>query len=341
MNPTHPLAPALQTPRMRGTLLLLLTLAGACDSDGGTATLVVRNGNVWTGTDRELAQAVAVVDDRVAAVGTDEEISAWVGTDTRVVDAQGGLVTPGFIDAHVHFLDGGHRLSSVQLRDAATPEEFTRRISDFAASVAPGTWITGGDWDHENWGGELPRAEWIDAATPDHPVAVHRLDGHMILANTAAMRAAGVDRTTPDVGGGEIVRDAAGNPTGVFKDNAIGLVFSAAPGPTEELDDRALDAAMAYVAAQGVTSVHHMGGFHELDTFERAHAEGRLLDGPGLGLDRHHARHRVHAPLRLGADADEGGVVRHRGPLAPMGLPEGIRGRIPRVAYGRLLRAVH
>lgn len=248
----------------------------ACAPDGEDATLVIRNAHVWTGTGAA-AQAVAVDDDRIVAVGTDAEVAEWIGDDTRLVDAGGGLVTPGFIDSHVHFLDGGYRLSSVQLRDAATPEEFTRRIGAFAGTVAQGTWITGGDWDHENWGGELPRAVWIDAVTPDHPVAVHRLDGHMILANSAAMRAAGIDRTTPDVDGGEIVRDQDGTPTGVFKDNAIQLVMGAAPGPTEALDDRALDAAMAYVAEQGVTSVHHMGGFGALQVFERARDQGRLV----------------------------------------------------------------
>ena len=169
----------------------------------------------------------------------------------------------------------GSRQYSCEMR--RPPADFTRRIADFAASVAPGTAITGGDWDHENWGGELPRAEWIDSVTPDHPVVVHRLDGHMVLANSAAMRAAGVDRTTADVEGGEIVRDAAGRPTGVFKDNAIDLVFRAVPEPSDELNDRALDAAMAYVAEQGVTSVHHMGGFGGLRVFERARDDDRLI----------------------------------------------------------------
>ena len=256
-----------------------LTIAGtACAREAAppSATLVVQNAHVWTGVDGQRAEAVAISDDRILAVGSNADVQALIADDTRVLDAGGRLVTPGFIDSHVHFLTGGFRLSSVQLRDAATREEFVARIEAFAASVAPGTAITGGDWDHENWGGELPRADWIDAATPDHPVVVHRLDGHMVLANTAAMRAAGVDRNTSDVDGGEIVRDASGAPTGVFKDNAIPLVLSAVPEPTEELSDRALDAAMAYVAEQGVTSVHHMGGFEELEVFTRAWNEDRL-----------------------------------------------------------------
>jgi hypothetical protein len=242
------------------------------------ATLAVRNGRIWSGAgaDEPFSGGVAIVGERIAAVGGEAEIGRWVGADTRVIDAAGGLVTPGFIDSHVHFLTGGHRLSSVQLRDAATPEELAARIADFAASLSAGTWITGGDWDHENWGGEPPRAEWIDEVTPDHPVMVHRLDGHMVLANTAAMRAAGVDESAPDVEGGEVVRGPGGRPTGVFKDNAIDLVARALPDASAELDDRALRAAMAHVAARGVTTVHHMGGFDDLEVYRRARARGPL-----------------------------------------------------------------
>jgi predicted amidohydrolase YtcJ len=260
---------------------LVVTALAACSAPESMdeVTMVIRNGRVWTGlTDGSgSATAVAIAGGRISAVGSDADVASLIGPATRIVDARGGLIAPGFIDSHVHFLTGGYRLSSVQLRNAATPEEFADRISAFAASVARGTWITGGDWDHENWGGALPTAEWVDARTPDHPVMVHRLDGHMILANSAAMRRAGVDATTPDVDGGEIVRDSSGRPTGVFKDNAIDLIAAVVPDPPSELDDRAVDAAMRYVAEQGVTSVHHMGGFGELEVFRRAQEEGRLL----------------------------------------------------------------
>ena len=240
-------------------------------------TLAVVNARVWTGDPRRpWADAIAVRGDRIAAVGSSAEVRKMAATDTRIVDAAGRLVVPGFIDSHVHFLDGGFALSSVQLRDARTPEEFVARIADFAATVPPGTWITNGDWDHEQWGGELPRRDWIDSVTAGHPVWINRLDGHMSLANTAALRAAGVTRETSDVEGGEIVRDAAGEPTGVLKDNAMGLVSRVVPAPGAALEDRALDTAMRHVAAQGVTSVVHMGSWHDLDVFRRAHAAGRL-----------------------------------------------------------------
>jgi predicted amidohydrolase YtcJ len=235
------------------------------------------NGVVWTGeADAADAQAVAVRDGRIVAVGSDAEVRALVGSETRVVDAHGGMVVPGFIDAHVHFVDGGFRLASVQLRDAASPQEFVARIRDFAATVPAGTWILGGDWDHTLWGGELPTRAWIDSVTPHHPVWVNRLDGHMALANSAALAAAGVTSATPEIDGGEIVRLADGEPAGVLKDNAMPLIDRVVPEPPPELNDRALDAAMRYVAEQGVTSVHNMGTWQQLDVFRRAHAADRL-----------------------------------------------------------------
>ncbi len=242
-----------------------------------TASLVVLNGRVWTGEPaRPWAEALAVRGDRIAAVGSSEEVRAMIGEGTRVIDASGGLVTPGLIDAHIHFLEGGFRLSSVQLRDAKTPAEFSARIQTFAETVALGTWIVGGDWDHEQWGGELPRREWIDAVTPDHPVWVSRLDGHMALANARALETAGVTSATADVDGGAIVRDSSGRPTGILKDNAMAMVDRAVPEPDDAMKDRALDAAMRYVAEQGVTSVHHMGTWDDLAVLERAHRNGRL-----------------------------------------------------------------
>lgn len=239
-------------------------------------TLAVVNARVWTGDSaRPWAEALAVRGDRVASVGSSAAVRKMAG-NARVIDAAGKMVVPGFIDAHVHFVDGGFRLSSVQLRDASTPSEFIARIKAFARAAPSGAWITGGDWDHERWGGELPRRDWIDSVTPNNPVWVSRLDGHMALANSAALRAAKITRASPDVAGGTIVRDAKGEPTGVLKDNAMDAVYAVVPNPPAQLEDRALDAAMAYVAAQGVTSVHNMGSWADLAVFERAHKTNRM-----------------------------------------------------------------
>jgi len=273
------------TPRL--AVAALVILAGCQMSDRkadsgesatstGPLTLAIVNAKVWTGDSvRPWADAIAIRGERIAMVGSSAAVRKAAG-NARVIDAAGQMVVPGFIDSHVHFVAGGFRLSSVQLRDAKTPAEFIARIKAFAASTPPGAWITGGDWDHERWGGELPRRDWIDSITPNNPVWVNRLDGHMSLANSAALEAAKVTRATRDVAGGTIVRTAGGEPTGVLKDNAAELVDSVVPKPPAELEDRALDAAMAYVGAQGVTSVHNMGSWDDLAVFERAHKADRL-----------------------------------------------------------------
>ena len=241
------------------------------------STLAIVNARIWTGDRRRpWADAVLVRGDRIEAVGSSAEIRKRIRPDIRTIDAHGMMVTPGFIDAHVHFLDGGFALSSVQLRNATSKAEFIRRIKAFAATVPPGTWILNGDWDHTSWGGELPERSWIDSVTPDHPVWINRLDGHMNLANTLALRAAKITRDTKDVDGGLIVRDAQGEPTGILKDNAMDLMSGAVPDPSPAMSLRALDSAMRYVAARGVTSVDHMGGWGDLAIFERAHAMGAL-----------------------------------------------------------------
>ena len=266
----------------RLVLIVAALLLPACrmqpaPSVSGPVTLAVVNVRAWTGDPRRpWADGIAVAGDRIAAVGSSAEIRKLVPAGARVIDGDGQMMVPGFIDTHIHFLDGGFGLASVQLRDARTPAEFIARIKAFAATAPAGAWITAGDWDHEQWGGELPRRDWIDSVTPNNPVWINRLDGHMRLANTLALRAAGVTRETPEVSGGTIVRDDRGEPTGVLKDNAMELVGRVEPAPTPEMADRALDAAMSHVLAQGVTSVHNMGSWNDLAVFERGRAGGRL-----------------------------------------------------------------
>jgi predicted amidohydrolase YtcJ len=239
--------------------------------------MAIVNARIWTGNPKQpWAEAIALRGDRIGVVGTNGEVTRAAG-DVHPIDAHGQMITPGFIDSHVHLMDGGYMLASVQLRDAKTPAEFISRMKAFAATIPAGTWITAGDWDHQLWGGELPRHEWIDSVTPNNPVWVSRLDGHMGLANALAMREAKVSKSTADVKGGTIVRDATGAPTGIFKDNATGLIGDAIPDEPPEMDDRAFMAAMKYLAEQGVTSVAHMGTWRNLAVFERAHKAGTMI----------------------------------------------------------------
>src|SRR5687768_8062275 len=238
-------------------------------------TVAIVNARIWTGDEAQpWAQALVIDGATLALVGSNED--ARKANAAQVVDAGGRLIVPGFTDAHVHFLQGGSSLASVQLRDAHTREEFVARIKAFAATVPDGTWITGGSWDNSLWGGELPTREWIDAVTGARPAWLSRVDGHMALANSAALKLAGVGRNTADIAGGEIVRDKAGEPTGALKDNAMSLVDKVVPPPSPEIQDRALVAAMKYVNEQGVTSIQNMGTWDDLEVFARAAQQSTL-----------------------------------------------------------------
>jgi predicted amidohydrolase YtcJ len=242
------------------------------------ADLVVY-GRVWTGDSaRSWAKAVAVESDQIVAVGDSAAIARRVGSGTKVLGNGKGMVVPGFMDGHTHFIYGGFQLTSVDLRDASSPAEFVARIKAFAAGLRPGEWITGGDWDHERWPGTpLPERSWIDSVTPKNPVFVSRLDGHMALANSAALRLAGVTRATRDIHGGSIVRGPAGEPTGVLKDKAQEPVFSVIPTPSESQSDSAISRALTWAASKGVTAVADVVvPWFEVAALKRAHARGTL-----------------------------------------------------------------
>ncbi len=243
------------------------------------ADLILLNGKIWTGSEAQpLAEGIACAGNRIAAVGTSEAIRKWAGPKTQVIDLAGKLVVPGFNDAHVHFYTGGAHLAGAQLRDARSAAEFRDRIGAHAAKLPKGRWITGGDWDHENWSpANLPVRQWIDAATADHPVFVNRLDGHMALANSAALKLAGITRESKDPPGGVIVRDANGEPTGILKDAAMDAVYRVLPAPGPAEIEAALRSAMRYAATNGVTSVQDMSATPEvLAAYQRLLARGEL-----------------------------------------------------------------
>jgi predicted amidohydrolase YtcJ len=223
--------------------------------------LAIVEAKVWTGNPGQPeAQAIGLSGSRILAVGATQAILGRAGPHTRIIDAQGRRVLPGFNDAHLHFYGGGDALAGVDLRGAASSGALRDRVAAFARTRPPGEWILNGGWDHEAWTPPaLPTHELIDDVTPDHPVWVNRSDGHMMLANALAMRRAGVDRSTPDVPGGEIVRDALGRPTGIFKDAATNLVDRVVPLPTRERVLDAIRSAQDLAAENGVTSVQDMG----------------------------------------------------------------------------------
>jgi hypothetical protein len=241
------------------------------------ADLVLRGGRVWVGKGLPPATALAARDGRVVAVGGDADVAPWIGDSTKVIDLAGRLAVPGFNDAHVHFLSGGFGLLSVDLRPARDEADVARLLAAHAATLPDGTWIQEGNWDHEVWPSKsLPTRQAIDAATPRHPVFVQRLDGHMALANSLALRLAGVTRETADPPGGTIVRDAAGEPTGVLKDNASDLVARVIPEPSREMNLRAARAALLEAARVGVTTIQDNSAVDALPTYRDLRARGEL-----------------------------------------------------------------
>ena len=239
------------------------------------------NGRIWTvDSARPEAGAVAVSGGRILAVGSTDEIRAFIGGNTAVVDLRGRLMVPGFIDNHTHFISGGFQMSQVNLRHVKDEAEFARIIAARAREY-PGKWITGGDWDHDLWrSSRLPARDLIDPVTSETPVFVSRYDGHMGLANSAALKLAGITKDTPDPVGGTIVRDpATGEPTGILKDAAMDPIWPLIPDPAEGELLRAARAALAEANRHGITSVQDMAyayGAGDIGTYEELNRLGEL-----------------------------------------------------------------
>lgn len=243
------------------------------------ADLIIFNAKIHTmNQSQPTAEAVAIYGNRIVAVGSTKEIKKLAGGNTKQIDAKGQLVLPGFNDAHTHFMSGGFQLSSVDLRDANTPQEFAERIRGFAQKLPEGRWVTGGDWDHERWPKtDLPTKELIDQYTPNTPVFVNRLDGHMSLANSLALKLAGVTRQTLDPPGGVIVRDPkTGEPTGILKDAAQSFVWKVIPPSTFEEKLAAARAASNHAASLGVTSIQDMSAGIDVGVYQTLLDRGEL-----------------------------------------------------------------
>ncbi len=243
------------------------------------ADIVLYNGLCWTGNlSQPWVEAVAIRGEKIWAVGSNKEIKKKTSPEGRWVDLKKALVLPGFIDSHTHFLDGGFALQSLQLKEVSRKEEFVSCLARRAQEVGPGRWITHGDWDHQRFNPPvLPRKEWIDPVTPANPVFITRHDGHMALANSLALKMAGIDRNTPSPPGGEIQKDpSTGEPTGILTDAAMELVSRHIPEPSlaEKID--AGYQAVLHALEHGVTSVHDMGDASHLEVYQELFRQGKL-----------------------------------------------------------------
>ena len=259
--------------------IIFLFLFSASCTEHPVADRIYLNAKIWTGDSANPeAKAIAIKDSTIMYVGNDYQ--SWVGSKTELRDLQGKMLVPGFIDNHTHFLDGGFSLSTINLREVKSMQDFISVFHHFADSSKGNAWIKDGNCDHEAWGGQLPRREWIDSISGEHPVFLNRYDGHMGLANSIALKLAGITRHTPNPPGGEIVKDPkTGEPTGILRDEATRLIYRVIPEPTEKELEQALRTAATHALAHGLTQVHDMGSFGgwiDMATYRRAEASGQL-----------------------------------------------------------------
>jgi predicted amidohydrolase YtcJ len=258
---------------------VLAAVFGAAANAQPTADLIVTNARIYTVDDsRPMAAALAVKDGRVLFAGSEREALVLRGPSTRLVDAHGNTVVPGIVDAHAHLLGLGFSLASVRLAETRSYDDVLRLVVDRAAHIPAGHWVLGRGWDQNKWGDtRFPTHDALSRATPNNPVALTRIDGHALLANSAAMKAAGITAATKDPEGGRLERTATGEPTGVFVDNAKQLIQRVVPRPMKDEVHQATLAAIKESQRFGLVGVHDAGEPREvIDVFEEMAKAGEF-----------------------------------------------------------------
>ena len=270
---------------MKANILLLpALLISVCVSaqTAPTADTIYFHGNILTGVNLESAHPervsmIAIRNGMIVGTGSDADAAQWHGPATKMVDLGGAFVMPGFNDAHAHLGDAGRIKLSVDVTGTKSLTEMQERVKAAAQAAAPGAWLTGGGWDHTLWESKtLPTKADLDAVTGGHPAFLVRVDGHIAIANTAALNAAGITKTTPDPQGGKIDRDANGEATGIIRETAQALVDKVIPPPTPELRRRGIELALADAVEHGVTSVQDNSEWEDFLVYEQLEKEGKL-----------------------------------------------------------------
>ena len=235
-----------------------------------TADIIYFNGNIYTGIKEDTRQNyIATKNNRILELGIDN-YSHLISSNTKLIDLKNNFLLPGFIDNHTHFIYGGTKLNNISLQNSLTQYEFINAFREYIPNINNGLWLQGGNWDHENWGGALPNKSWINSLTNNNPVLVSRVDGHMALANSKALEEANINENTPNPVGGEIVKDInTGIPTGILKDTAIDIVRKLIPKQSHSEQDSILKTSMNYASSQGITQIHDMATWDDLQTFRR------------------------------------------------------------------------
>jgi hypothetical protein len=272
---------------MKLAFVLLIAISALAESYE-PADAIFLNGDIYTGAvlsyepgvkppAQERVQAIAVKDGRIIAIGSNDEIKKYHGSKTRTVDLGGHFVMPGLNDAHTHTAEAGREKLSVDLVGVKSLDEMKARIAAKVKAAKPGEWILGGGWDHTKWPGQkLPTKEDIDSVTAGHPAYFDRVDGHIAVANTAALQAAGVTKQTAPPAGGAIDHDASGEPTGIFRESAKQLIAAKIPRPTADQRRKALELALADAAAHGLTSIQDYSDWDDFLVMEEMERDGSL-----------------------------------------------------------------
>jgi hypothetical protein len=295
------------------TVVAGLIVGAQRDDETGPVDLIVYNGKVFTADGRDtFAEAVAIRGNQILRVGSNREIKRLGRKATVVVDAHGGAVLPGFNDSHLHFVSGGLGLEKVDLLDATTLEQIQSRIREFASAHAARPWVEGRGWYYQPFPGGLPTRQLLDEVVPDRPAWMVAYDGHTGWANSRALAAAGITRATPDPKNGVVEKDPkTGEPTGVLKEAAMGLVRKVLPEPTRNDRLRALRSAIDEAHRVGVTSIQNAhGDLAEFELYEELRRDGAL-------------KVRVYSAVSAGGDLNESqadalDAVRQRFPDDPL-----------------------
>ena len=265
------------------------------------------NGKVFTQNEKQKwAESIVTLNNKIIFVGSNSDAESYISNDTMIIDLEGKLVLPGFIESHAHIIMGGFYLLGVNLECSKTKSEFIQTLKEFIQKNKT-QWIKGGNWNHENWETqELPHRNWIDEFSNNTPVLIHRMDYHMALANSYALKLSGITKDTPDPIGGKIERDLlTGEPTGILKDKAINIVSSVIPIPTEDELDKACLTALDEAKRFGITSIQDITYANDFKTFQRIEKQNKLTCRIYTRLPIEKSDNLINAEFQVGFGSDK------------------------------------
>ena len=286
------------------SLIFLIFTTNACTNKPKIAFI---NGKIYTVNEKlPFAEAVITQGEKIVFVGSQRDAEELIEKNTKKIDLKGRLMLPGFIDNHTHFAHGGFYLLGIDLRPAKSTQEFKQLVKEYV-NQHEGKWVTGGYWDHEQWEiNNLPTKEMIDDFSPNTPIFISRLDGHMALANSYALKLAGITKDTPSPEGGLIVKDKkTGEPTGILKDLAMDLIDSIIPEPSLEEYKQATLRALQEARENGITSIQDITHKNDLTTYQNLEKEGLLSCRIYTRLPLSEYKDLVNSGIQVGSGSDK------------------------------------